>query len=438
MFRTSLRSVVAVAFALGLIPATTASAQSTAFVDVTVIPMDRERVVPNQTVVVRDGRIAAIGTVGAVRVPADAVRIDGTGKFLIPGIAEMHGHVFFTQTMPEEVALTFPELYVLSGVTLLRVMSGTPWQFQLREMIARGDLLGPTIYTASPSLNANSVNGADHAISLVKEHHAAGYDLLKIHPGLTRAEYEAVVTTAAELGIRVAGHVPEAVAVRRALEVRQGIDHLDGYYREAGTDDAVMAELAEITRRQGVYNAPTMDLWKTLLGGQAADVLRQRSELRYMPPALVEQWTRQVESRRGQATPQQRAQAEREIAARNRMLKALYDAGAKLILGSDSPQIFSVPGFSLVHELPAMVEAGVPEYGILEAATKNAAEYFDALDEFGTIEVGKRADLLLLDGNPLEDIGNVHRQAGVMVRGRWLDAEEIGRRLDAIATKNGG
>ena len=426
MFRSSLAFLFSAVSAAGLVTGSPVAAQVTAFVDVSVIPMDTERIVSGQTVLVRDGRIAAVGPVADVDVPSEAVRIDGRGKYLMPGIAEMHGHVFFNQSISEEVALTFPELYVLSGVTTIRVMSGTPWQFELRDKIASGELVGPTMYTASPSLNANSVDGVDHGISLVRQHHAAGYDLLKIHPGLERDEYDGIVHTAAELGIRVAGHVSEAVGVRRALEASQGIDHLDGYYVEAGDDDAKMAELAQITVRQNVYNAPTMDLWKTLLGGQDAQTLRQRAELRYMPPALVDQWTRQVESFQ-QSAAQQPDEARREIAARDRMLKALYDAGAKLILGSDSPQIFSVPGFSLVHELPAMVEAGVPAYGILEAATRNAAEYFDDLDEFGTVEVGKRADLLVLEGNPLSDISNLRLGRWVVVGGRVFDMDEFRR-----------
>jgi len=152
-----------------------------------------------------------------------------------------------------------------------------------------------------------------------------------------------------------------------------------------------------------------------------------------MLPALVEQWVTQTAGIVQNAVAN-RAEANRELAARDRMLKALHAAGAKLLLGSDSPQIFSVPGFSLTHELPAMVDAGVPTYAALEAATRNAAEYFGEEDEFGTVEVGKRADLILVEGNPLDDIRNVHRQAGVMVRGHWIPKSEIEERLERIAT----
>jgi imidazolonepropionase-like amidohydrolase len=125
-----------------------------------------------------------------------------------------------------------------------------------------------------------------------------------------------------------------------------------------------------------------------------------------------------------------------EIAAlRDTLLRALSDGGAGLLLGSDSPQVFSVPGFSLAHEMEAMVAAGLPPWAVLTAATRNPAEYFGRSSEFGTVEPGKRADLILIEGNPLEDIRNVHRQAGVMVRGQWLSADEISRRLDQIAQR---
>jgi len=157
---------------------------------------------------------------------------------------------------------------------------------------------------------------------------------------------------------------------------------------------------------------------------------------------MVEEWAKQTaELSRGglgrRALEQMgvRRSAMDIIALRDRILLALYRTGAGLILGADSPQVYSVPGFSLGHEMRAMVEAGVPTYAVLEAATKNAAAFFGQEAEFGTVAVGKRADLILVEGNPLEDVRNVHRQAGVMVRGRWLPKDEIQRMLDEIARK---
>ena len=220
------------------------------------------------------------------------------------------------------------------------------------------------------------------------------------------------------------------------------MEHLDGYVEASRGDERAIADLARATCEAGIWNSATMDVWKTILGTRSLDELRRRPELQYLPRPMVEQWAKEtVElSRRSfwrSALEQMgmRPSAMDVVALRDRILQALRRAGAGLILGADSPQVYSVPGFSLAHEMGAMVRAGVPIYAVLEAATKNPAAFFGQEAEFGTVEVGKRADLILVEGNPLEDIRDVHRQAGVMVRGRWLSKDEIQRRLDEIARK---
>jgi imidazolonepropionase-like amidohydrolase len=185
-----------------------------------------------------------------------------------------------------------------------------------------------------------------------------------------------------------------------------------------------------------------MDVWKTLLGARRPEELDSRSELAYLPRAMVHAWhSRTADLSRasilheGLVSLGIRRSPSALAELRDRMLAALYRAGARLLLGSDSPQVYSVPGFSLAHELRAMVGAGLPIYTVLEAATRGPAEYFGQTTEFGMVAVGLRADLILLDGNPLEDVRNVHRQAGVMLRGCWLPKAEIDRRLGQIAAK---
>ena len=153
--------------------------------------------------------------------------------------------------------------------------------------------------------------------------------------------------------------------------------------------------------------------------------------MRYMPESVLESWLRAKKEYR--ARPDfQPAAAERLVELRRRLTKALHDAGAPLALGSDSPQFFNVPGFSIHHEMAMMVAAGLSPYQVLVTGTRNPAAYFGTPREFGTVQVGRRADLILLDANPLEDVGNVKRRAGVMVRGRWLPEAEIQERLERI------
>jgi imidazolonepropionase-like amidohydrolase len=326
-------------------------------------------------------------------------------------------------------------------------MNGTPYQFELRRRINAGEILGPTLFAVAPPFSGGSIAGPDDERRKVREYKAAGYDVLKIYPGIPRETYDAIVATAREVGIPYAGHVPPEVGLRHAIASRQSVEHLDGYVEASRGDPAAIAELARATREAGIWNAPTMDVWKTILGTRSTDELRRRPELTYLRPDVIDAWVKQTaQFARGNGSFWRSAleqvgmrQSPAEIVVlRDRILQALHRAGARLILGADSPQVFSVPGFSLAHEMRAMVEAGVPTYAVLEAATKNPAAFFGREAEFGTVEVGRRADLILLNGNPLQDIRNVHHQAGVMVRGKWLPKQEIDRRLSEIARRAAG
>jgi hypothetical protein len=436
--------VAAVAAAIAH-PAVQAPADTAAivFTDVTVVPMDRERVLEGQNVVVQGGRITAIGPSATMRLAAGATRIDGRNKYLMPGIAEMHAHVPGEQN-PQAVDIM--ALYVLTGATTIRGMNGTPFQHELKRRIAAGEILGPTLFAVAPPFSGQSVGSPNDERRKVRDYKAEGYQVLKIYPGIPRETYDAVISTAREVGIPYSGHVPPEVGLRHAIASKQSVEHLDGYVETSRGNDDAIADLARASREAGIWVTPTMDVWKTILGTRNSDELRRRPELRYMRPEVVSQWVKQTaQFSRGSGSFWQAAleqvgmrQSPAEIVVlRDRILQALHRAGVGIVLGADSPQVFSVPGFSLAREMRAMVEAGVPTYAVLESATRNAAAFFGQEAEFGTVEVGKRADLILLDGNPLEDIRNVHRQAGVMVRGRWLPKAEIDRRLDEIAARAG-
>jgi imidazolonepropionase-like amidohydrolase len=427
------------AFGFSVAPAAADTTRSVAFTDVTVVPMDRERLLEHQTVLVQGDRIAAIGPVDSVRVPAGIERVDGRQKYLMPGIAEMHAHV---PGPDSPAAVEFMALYVLTGATTIRGMLGTSYQHELRRRIESGEILGPTLFMVAPPFSGNSTPTADEARKKVREYAAAGYHVLKIFPPISREVYDAITSTAREVGIQYAGHVPPEVGLRHAIEERQSVEHLDGYVEASRGNARAIEDLARATREAGIWNSATMDVWKTILGTRSLDELHRRQELQYVPRPMIEQWAKETtefarSSLRRRVLEQMglRPSAMEVVALRDRILHALYRAGAGLILGADSPQVYSVPGFSLAHEMGAMVHAGLPIYAVLEAATKNASAFFRQEAEFGTVEVGKRADLILVEGNPLEDIRNVHRQAGVMVRGRWLPKHEIQRRLDEIAQK---
>ena len=427
---------------------------STAFVDVTVIPVDRNRVMPHQDVIVRNGRIASISATGS-SIPGDAIRIDGRGKFLLPGLAEMHAHVLGPQAQNSEALnrdIMF--LYVANGITTIRAMLGAPNQLVLRDQLERGEVLGPTMFVAAPSLNGQTAPDAQTAERLVRAHKSAGYDLLKIHPGLNLAAYDAIVRTAREVGITWGGHVSAEIGVGHILDTKQStVDHLDGYIEAAASSSATMPEawrsvndariqeLARQTKLAGTWNVPTMFLWESFYRPGSPDEWARRDEMKYVPRQWVSNWMNQKRQRMVQDEQNGIAPADAalHISLRRKMLKALADQGAPLLMGTDSPQMFNVPGFALHRELRVAVEAGLTPYQVIESGSKNvglyAAQDLKKDGKFGTVAVGNRADLVLLNANPLENLANLSNRAGVMVKGRWISRDEIDRGLAALAAK---
>ncbi|HSE89373.1 MAG TPA: amidohydrolase family protein [Candidatus Binatia bacterium] len=432
--------LIGVALMIFLALEPSSSAQDLVFVGVNVVPMDRNRTLNNQTVIVQDGRIAQVGPVGSTRVPDGALRLEGRGKYLMPGLGEMHGHIP-SPLEPREFTESVLFLYVANGVTTVRGMQGSPGQLDLRERAKRGELLAPNLYLAGPAFSGKTIKSVDEAIQRVRQQKTEGWDLLKVLPGLARDHYDAMARTAKEVGISFAGHVPADVGLLHAIQSGQEtFDHLDGYIEYLQGDkgpvtEARLQEITKLTREAGVWVVPTMALWETLRGTADLATLRALPELRYAPLQQIQQWTSAQENLF--KNPDFKPDVARHVIQnRARLLKVLSDGGVKILLGSDAPQRFSVPGFSLHREMRRMADAGMKPYDILRSGTYNVGLYLKEKDNFGTIEVGKRADLILLDANPLEDISNIARRSGVMVRGRWLSEREIQSRLDQIAASH--
>ena len=357
-----------------------AHAASTAFVNINVLPMTTDEILRARTVVVSDGRIATIGAVDDTTVPEDATVVDGTDRYLMPGLAEMHGHVPPASSADLERILA---LYVANGVTTVRGMLGEPGHLELRESIASGRIRGPRLITSGPSFNGRSVDGAENAGAMVRQQHAAGYDFLKIHPGLSRAEFDAIATTANELGIPFAGHVPEDVGVTAALEAGIAtIDHLDGYMQLllppnvdpsgglggffglllAGEAlEANIPPIAEATAAAGAWNVPTESLFEHVASSIEPAEMAEWPEMQYMPAETVLEWQQEKAEVIGDVSYEPSV-AVRAIDLRRKLIVALNDAGAGLLLGSDSPQIFNVPGFAIHRELAYLVDAGLTPY----------------------------------------------------------------------------
>jgi imidazolonepropionase-like amidohydrolase len=305
--------------------------------------------------------------------------------------------------------------------------------------------------TSGPSLNGNSVTTPEAAIAAVRDQKVAGYDFLKIHPGMKRDVFDALARTADEVGIRFAGHVPTHVGLERAIEAGYwSVDHLDGFIEalvrpdaeidphqptffglglEALADTSRLGKLIEAARRNGVWFVPTESLMQTFAGEEPLESLLLRAELKQMPAGTVDQWKAQLTQFRSNPGLNS-AMRKNFLALRRQVLLGLHKAGVGIVLGSDAVQIMNVPGYSVHHELEQMVAAGLTPYQALELGTKNVAKFLRVEAVSGTIAVGKRADLVLLKENPLKRIGATRSITAVMLRGRWYDRAA----LDKLAT----
>jgi imidazolonepropionase-like amidohydrolase len=379
-------------------PDSIAREQVIALVDVHVVPMDRDTVLRRRTVLIRAGRIEWIRD-WSEQVPAEAIVIEGRGRYLLPGLIDMHVHARRADI----------PLYRAAGITTVRNMWGHDAVRQLMQDIAQGSLVGPTIISASPGLDAppvqwpftQVVQDTSLARRVVQDNANAGWSFIKVYTNLEPAVYDAVLSAARNEGIRVIGHVPARVTIEHALASGlTSIEHFTGYDRAvsssgrggtfgwADADTTRFARLVSLTTQNEVWNCPTLAIYGAL------------------------------------AEPQGQAARERVVRNRRAFLRQLAQAGAALLAGTDAGIDVVPAGFTLQTELEEFVAAGLRPFRALQAATTDAARFLRVAD-IGAIKPGNRADLVLLAANPLEDISATRRISGVMFAGRWLAARAL-------------
>jgi adenine deaminase len=445
-----------------------AQTQTIAFTNVNVIPMDKEQVLSDQTVLVRDGWIVDIGNSKKIKIPKEAQVIDGKGKFLIPGLSDMHVHLMSDEDeFPDALAEDELKIMVANGVTTIRLMIGTPNQLVLREKSAQGKILAPTIYAASPhftgkqSSNAYVVTTETEARESVRKAKADGYDYLKVTTNLKPEVYEAIVDEARKQRLRVVGHADSRfVGLQRALKAGQQIEHLDGYLeallRENSPvkgsvsdvyiynpknwesldviDEGKIAEVAKATVASNPFVDPTQHFMKNTFGlPRSEESIRAQPDFRFYPKKVQDTYISYLKRMRLNEVPLEKRA--RWVSIRNKIIKAIHDAGGRIMTGSDTPEFLWLYGFTMHREMKALSEAGLSNYAVLEAATKNPSMFFRTENKAGTIEKGKRADLVLLDANPLENISNTEKRSGVMLKGKYYRQSEMNQWLDEIAPR---
>jgi hypothetical protein len=456
--------------AVCIVPAVPAHAQTLALTDVTVIDVAHGTALARQTVVVTGDRIAAVGLNSDVPVPEDAVQIDGAGRFLIPGLWDMHVH---SSTDYNQRQIFLP-LYVANGVTGVRDLGGDclepcgplvnpvdtlrAWARDIEagtlvgpRMVGSSEIIGPPDPGESSSVQAPRTE--EHGRALARLLAERGVDMIKVYDGVPRDAFFGLLNEGRTLGLPVVGHVPLAVpATEAAAAGMRSMEHLFGIVDECSATESVQRPAVVDARRKGDSETVFRNLFTSLEnfslercrdvyrklaesetwvvptlvvhGANAADMgWRRHPGVRYLPRDELEYWMSSLaELAFGPGGLAPWTYIGHRIAL---ITQDLHKAGVPILAGSDALAAGVFPGFGLHDELEFLVEAGLPPADALRSATLEPARYLQATDSLGTVEAGKVADLVLLDANPLEDISNTRRIGAVITRGRLFDRQAL-------------
>jgi imidazolonepropionase-like amidohydrolase len=458
----------ALVMAQGQAPSTPLVLSHVNVVDVTAGSLQRDL-----DVTIRDGRIAAVAAAGRAAVPSQSRVVDATGKFLIPGLADMHVHWYDERYLG---------LFIANGVTRVRQMWGMPMHLEWRKRIEAGELLGPRFSISSPILDGPNpsfpgsivVPDAGTAAKVVARVKKDGYDFVKVLSRLPRDAYFAIARAARENGLEFVGHVPVGVTAGEAADAGQAsIEHLTNILVSSSSAEARLRPLLVQRALEGGNATQAMsaesragvrELGEQLLAtydaGKAAALfarlakahtwqcptlvtMRNMASLddpavtsdprqKFMPRQIRQSWKPANDGRTARKSAEDYELDRRIFRKDLEIIAAMKKAGVEFLAGTDTANPFAFPGFSLHDELDLLVQAGLTPADALRAATINPAHFLHDDAPNGSVAVGKNADLVLLDANPLDSIKNTQRIAAVVVRGRYLDRAELDRMLAAV------
>ncbi len=436
---------------------------------VTVIDMTGAPAHPDMTVVIQGNRITELGS-GAVHAPEGAQVVDATGKFMIPGLWDMHVHWLHKDYLP---------LFIANGVTGIRIMWGAPLHHQWRQEIEQGALLGPRMAIGSAIVDGPKpiwpgsigVGTEAEGRQVVVQSKRGGAEFIKVYSRLPREAYFAIADEAKKQGIPFAGHVPAAVSVAEASDAGQkSIEHFTNVLeacsareeelRKAGADAwsnlpegqafPSRATLRSITRqtletfspekanalfarlaRNHTWQCPTLTVLRNIA---SLDDPKMHSDprVKYMPPGFTDGWNPANDFRFKDRTAEDYELGRSIYKKLTELIVPMRRAGVEFLAGTDVMNPYCFPGFSLHDELALLVQAGLSPMEALQAATLNPARYLGKDKDLGTVEKGKIADVVLLDANPLEDIGNSKKVNAVVVGGKLLPKAELQKMLADI------
>lgn len=398
--------------------------------NVNVVPMDRETILKGQTVFIAGGRIQAISPFEKSKKIDTEKEIDGTGKYLIPGLTDMHVHNLESNSQQL--------LNLAHGVTSVRDLDGFKWMLQLRDHINDQKIVAPRMFVSGTILNQNSFGGYARLVRTeadarraVREQAQDGYDFIKVHNSLTLANFQAIAKEAKKQQVPLVGHIPVGISVQQAVDAgMRTFEHFKGYI-----DDSTLTLTDEdyVTATDGakLWNSPTFVTYLGHLRGEdALKILAQKPYASLVSPRLQKAWKSTVDRPLDSLTRQRQNifPLSRKIFADLRSLNS-----AKFVAGTDSGSLeMLVPGIALQQELQIFRQLGMSPFEALQTATTNAAAALNQSESMGMIKVGFVPDLVLLEANPLDDINNIKSIAGVIANSTWISKAEIDAMLSGL------
>jgi imidazolonepropionase-like amidohydrolase len=419
---------------------------------VTLIPMTLNgTTVSDATVVIEQGRIVSLKG----PVPKGAKRINGKGKWLIPGLADMHVHLLSDGSprppkYPTEPPTMFFDTqdimtpYIANGVTQIMNLDSVPASIGQRNEIAKGRVIGPHMAMAAVinggkgrGLRANTPSDGRQAVRDTK---AEGYDFIKAYSDLDVDTFLAIVDEAGKQGMKVVGHIPEAFEgqLERAFVPGFGmVAHAEEFSKQsANFTDEDATRFAQLAKKNGTWVSPTLVVMRWIASQtRSLDEMKASPYLKYAHPLLQSKWV--VANRYNKnSSPKLITYFDNMVEFHRRLVKALKAEGVPMVAGSDAMTSGVVGGFSLHEELELLTGAGLTTQEVLDSATRLPAIWLGVDHDRGTIEVGKRADLVLLDADPLANIANTRKIAGVSLNGRWLSRATLDKMMTDLETRN--
>jgi len=419
--------------------------------NVNVIPMTSEnKIIKNATVIIKDDKIVSINE----SLPDNTKIIDGTGKWLMPGLIDMHVHnladINFSSNYPTKGATSFTNtqdfmlLYVVNGVTTVFELSARVEHFGQRNEIIKGNVIGPRIALAALIDGGNRsgkvANTPSDGRQFVRLSKAEGYEFIKVYSHLNIETYYAIVDEAKKQGMKVIGHIPDAFKGRteEAFIPHFGmVAHAEEYSKQTDKfTDEVAREFAQMAKKNGTWLTPTLTTMEWIANqSRSLNGVRNLQSLEYVHPLMQSKWLTSNGYNKG-SNPERIAYFEQLVDFHKKLVKAFYKVGVPIVAGTDAGTSGVVWGYSLHDEIELLVEVGLTPNEALLSATRLPATWLEIDDKIGTVEVGKFADLILLDANPLDDIKNTRKISGVFVNGQWVDKTKMDSMLTDLSKRN--